>query len=248
MSSQVVVFPDPNALADGAADRFVVAATDAIDHRGRFVVALAGGETPRGTYQRLAAEPWRSRVPWSQVVMLWGDERCVPPDSVESNFRMAREAMLDHVPVLPANIHRIRGEEVPATAAAEYEQTLRALLATPDAGSGIDLVLLGLGADGHTASIFPGSAAAGERVRWVVAEDVTAVSMWRISLTTVVINAAAEVLFLVSGGTKADILRRVLQRAPDGSEFPAQRIAPSSGRVVWLADAAAAAGLGKVTS
>lgn len=248
MQSEVVVLRDADALADAAADRFVAAAIDAVEKRGRCIVALAGGETPKRTYQRLAAEPRRSRVPWSQVVVLWGDERCVPQDSAESNFRMARETLLDHVPVLPTNIRRIRGEEVPATAAREYEQALRVLLGTSGAGTGIDLVLLGLGTDGHTASLFPGSAAARERVRWVVAEDVAAVSMWRISLTTVVINAAAEVLFLVSGGTKADILRRVQQRAPDGPEFPAQRIAPSSGRIVWLVDAAAAAGLGKVAS
>ncbi|MGH7532424.1 MAG: 6-phosphogluconolactonase, partial [Gemmatimonadales bacterium] len=185
----LVVLPDADALADAAADGFVTAATEAIEARGRFVVALAGGETPRRTYQRLATEPRRSRVAWSQVVVLWGDERCVPPDAAESNYRMAREALLDHVAVRPEHVHRIHGEKDPAAAATEYEATLRSVLGTPTgppraaAGTAIDLVLLGLGTDGHTASLFPGSAATRERHRWVVAEYGSAVSMWRITLT-----------------------------------------------------------------
>ena len=177
-----------------------------------------------------------SSVMWSRVQVLWGDERCVPPDHVESNYRMARETLLDHVPVPAANVHRIHGEDDPAIAAAAYETTLRAL-------ARIDLVLLGLGEDGHTASLFPGGAAVHEQTRWVMAAQAAPGSMWRITLTPAVINAAAEVLFLVSGGAKAGILRRVIAGPRRPQELPAQAIATSNGRVRWCVDAAAAAEL-----
>jgi 6-phosphogluconolactonase len=242
MRADLAVLPSAAALADAAAVRFVAAAGDAIDSRGQFIVALSGGSTPRDTYRRLATEALVSRVMWSRVEVLWGDERCVPPDHVESNYRMARETLLDRVPVPAANVHRIHGEDDPVTAAEAYEATLRALLRTP-AGGRIDLVLLGLGEDGHTASLFPGSAAAREQTRWVMAAHAAAASMWRITLTPAVINAAAEVLFLVSGGAKAGILRRVLEGPRRPEELPAQAIAPSNGRVRWCVDAAAAADL-----
>jgi len=177
-----------------------------------------------------------SSVMWSRVQVLWGDERCVPPHHPESNYRMARETLLDRVPVSPANVHRIHGEDDPAIAAADYETTLRALLP-------IDLVLLGLGEDGHTASLFPGDAAVHEQTRWVMAAHAAAGSMWRITLTPAVINAAAEVLFIVSGAAKAGILRRVLEGPRRPQSLPAQAIAPTNGRVRWCVDAAAAAEL-----
>ena len=236
MLADVTVLPSADALAEAAAGRFVAAAEDAVASHGQFIVALSGGSTPRDTYLRLASEALVSKVMWSRVQILWGDERCVPPHNVDSNYRMARETLLDRVPVPAANVHRIHGEDDPATAAAAYEATLRAL-------ARIDLVLLGLGEDGHTASLFPGGAAVHEHARWVMAARAAAGSMWRITLTPAVINAAAEVLFLVSGGAKAGILRRVLEgpRRPD--ELPAQAIAPSNGRVRWCVDAAAAADL-----
>lgn len=230
------MLPSAAALADAAAARFVAAAGDAIASHGQFIVALAGGSTPRDTYLRLGQEDLVSKVLWSRVQILWGDERCVPPQNVESNYRMARETLLDRVPVPAANVHRIHGEDDPGTAAAAYEATLRAL-------PRIDLVLLGLGEDGHTASLFPGGTAVHEQTRWVVAARATAASMWRITLTPAVINAAAEVLFLVSGGAKANILRRVLEGPRRPQELPAQAIAPSKGRLRWYVDAAAAADL-----
>jgi len=236
MRADVAVLPSAAALADAAAARFVAAAGDAIASRGQFIVALAGGSTPRDTYLRLGTEALVSKVMWSRVHVLWGDERCVPPDHIESNYRMARETLLDRVPVPAANVHRIHGEDDPATAAGVYEATLRTLLR-------IDLVLLGLGEDGHTASLFPGGAAVHERTRWVMAARASAASLWRITLTPAVINAAAEVLFLVSGGAKAGILRRVLEGPRRPEELPAQAIAPSKGRVRWCVDAAAAADL-----
>ncbi|PYP16434.1 MAG: 6-phosphogluconolactonase [Gemmatimonadetes bacterium] len=242
MLADLAVLPSAAALADAAAGRFITAARDAIASHGQFIVALSGGSTPRDTYLLLGTEALVSRVMWSRVQVLWGDERCVPPDHIESNYRMARETLLDRVPIPAANVHRVHGEDDPATAAEVYEATLRALLRTP-AGGRIDLVLLGLGEDGHTASLFPGNAAVQERTRWVMAARASAASVWRITLTPAVINAAAEILFLVSGGGKAGILRRVLEDPRRPQELPAQAIAPSNGRVRWCVDAAAAADL-----
>jgi len=236
LRADLEVLPSAPALADAVAGRFIAAAGDAIDSRGRFVVALSGGSTPRDTYRRLGSEALVSKVMWSRVQVLWGDERCVPPDHIESNYRMARETLLDRVPVPTANVHRIHGEDDPTIAAADYETTLRALLP-------IDLVLLGLGEDGHTASLFPGDAAVHEQTRWVMAAHAAAGSIWRITLTPAVINAAAEVLFIVSGAAKAGILRRVLEGPRRPQSLPAQAIAPSNGRVRWCVDAAAAAAL-----
>ena len=236
MRADLAVLPSAAALAEAAAGRFVAAAGDAIASRGQFIVALSGGSTPRDTYLRLGTGALVSKVMWSRVQVLWGDERCVPPHDVESNYRMARETLLDRVPVPTAHVHRIHGEDDPTIAAADYETTLRALLR-------IDLVLLGLGEDGHTASLFPGGAAVHEETRWVMAAHAAAGSMWRITLTPAVINAAAEVLFIVSGAAKAGILRRVLEGPRLPLELPAQAIAPSNGRVRWCVDAAAAADL-----
>lgn len=249
MGFELQMLASASLVTEAAAQRFVSLAGDAIRPRGEFIVALSGGSTPRSLYQRLAAEPFTSKVDWSRVQILWGDERCVPPDDAASNFRMTREALLDHVPVPQANVHRIRGEHDPSKAATEYERLLRRLLRTPDGppriapGARIDLVLLGLGEDGHTASIFPGSAVVHQSTSWVRAESVQAVSMWRITLTPAIINSAAEVVFLVSGGPKAGILRQVLEGPPRPDALPAQLIAPVNGRLLWLIDAAAGAEL-----
>jgi len=232
-----------------AARLFVAAADAAIHASGRFIVALSGGSTPQRLYARLATEPYVSRVEWSRVHWFWGDERCVPPGDPASNYRMAREALLDRVPVTEADVHRIRGEDNPVEAAAGYERTLRETLATPAGaprgtpGARFDLVLLGMGGNGHTASLFPGSAAVRERNRWVMAEYVSAASMWRVTLTPVLINAAAEAVFLVAGRDKAAMLHRVLEGPYDPDALPAQVIAPLDGRLRWLVDAAAAAEL-----
>jgi len=248
-ASELAVLPDAHRLADAAAHRFVSAANAAIQARGEFTVALSGGSTPRQVYARLATEPFVSGLDWSRVHILWGDERCVPPEHESSNYRMARETLLDHVPVPGANIHRIRGEDDPAEAAATYERVLRTVLRTPsgpprtDAAFRLDLVLLGLGEDGHTASLFPGAGSLRATAEWVAAEYVHEVSMWRVTLTATVINAAAEVAFIVSGERKAAIVRKVLDGPYSPHELPAQLIAPTAGRRVWLLDAAAAAEL-----
>lgn len=240
-----IVLPTAEALAEAAAQRFADAASDAVQSHGEFVVALSGGATPRGLYARLAAPPYAATLPWSLVQFVWGDERCVAPNQAASNYRMAREALLDHVPIRAENVHRIRGEDAPALAAQAYERTLRTVLRTPRGppretpGARIDLVLLGLGDDGHTASLFPGAHdAPGEA--WVVARYHEASSQWRVTLTPVLINAAAEVLFLVSGEAKAAIVRRVFEGPRQPQALPAHLIAPAGGRMLWLLDAAAA--------
>ena len=246
---ELEVLPNAQRLADAAAQRFVVAANAAIHARGEFIVALAGGSTPRLVYERLAAEPLASSLDWSHVHVLWGDERCVPPDQEASNFRMARETLLDHVPVPQANVHRIRGEDDPAEAAAAYEQVLRTLLRTAagpprtDAASRLDLAFLGLGSDGHTASLFPGGAILHAGTQWVAAEYHPAALMWRVTLTPSVLNTAAQVVFVVSGDTKAAIVRKVLEGPNQPHELPAQLIVPIDGRLYWLLDAAAATDL-----
>ena len=234
-----IVLPTAEALAEDAAQRFARAASDAVQEHGEFVVALSGGATPRGLYARLAAPTYASTVPWSRVQVLWGDERCVAPDQAASNYRMAREALLDHVSIRAENVHRIRGEDEPVAAAKAYERTLRTVLR----GAPIDLVLLGLGDDGHTASLFPGAVDVPDGEAWVVARYHVAASQWRVTLTPVLINAAAEILFLVSGEGKAAIVHRVLEGPRRPQELPAQLITPAGGRVLWLLDAAAARGL-----
>lgn len=249
MTPEVTVCPGADALADAAAERIVALAAAAIGARGRFVLALSGGSTPRETYQRLGAPPLSARVPWARVHVVWGDERSVPPDDAASNYAMARRALLDRVPIPATQVHRIEGELDPALAAARYEAALRQLLGTPQGpprrgpGAVIDLVLLGLGEDGHTASLFPGSAALGETGRWVVPVQAPVVPTSRVTLTPPVITAADEILFLVSGATKAGILGRVLDPAPRAPEVPARSVARAGNRVRWLVDAAAAAAL-----
>ncbi|HET6948527.1 MAG TPA: 6-phosphogluconolactonase [bacterium] len=241
-----IVLPTARALAEDAAQRFARAAFEAVHSHGEFVVALSGGATPRGLYTRLAAPPYVSTVPWSLVRVLWGDERCVSPDQAGSNYRMARDALLDHVPIPAENVHRIRGEDDPVAAARAYEQTLRTVLRTPRgppraaAGARIDLILLGLGDDGHTASLFPGVLPVPDGEPWAVAHHVAALSRWRVTLMPVIINAAAEILFLVSGEAKAAIVRRVLDGPLRPRELPAHLIAPADGHMLWLLDTAAA--------
>ena len=232
--------PGSDRLARAAAEHFVTLAARGRGLRRRFAVALAGGSTPRAAYALLATEEFAARVDWSRVHVFWGDERCVPPDDPDSNYRMAREALLDKIPIPTENVHRIRGELPPDEAAAAYQAELEAVLG---AGGRFDLVLLGMGVDGHTASLFPGTAALHEGERWVVAAFVDKLSAWRVTLTPVVLNAAAQVTFVVSGAGKAEQLREVLAGPYQPDVLPAQMVRPTDGRLLWLVDAAAAAHL-----
>ena len=235
------ILPDPAALADAAARYVVEQARAAIDARGRFSLTLSGGSTPRDLHLRLASPPLKDQVDWPRVHIFFGDERCVPPDDPRSNYRMAEETLLSKVPIPAENIHRMRGELPPKEAAEDYQRELKAFFGS-DAPR-LDLVLLGMGDNGHTASLFPGLTAVHEQERWVVAEYVAEVGMWRITLTPAVLNLARVTLFLVAGANKADMLRRVLEEPYDPSALPAQVVRPLEGDVVWMVDAAAAARL-----
>src|SRR5271157_2412464 len=231
--AEATVFADEAALIAGAADFIAASATEAIAARGSFAVALSGGNTPKPVYQRLAS----AALDWTRVHVFFSDERCVPPDDPRSNFDMARSALLDHVPIPAENLHRMRGEDVPDEAAESYAQELEDVLGE---GGRLDLVLLGLGDNGHTASLFPGLAAVTETERTVVAAYVEVVAMWRLTLTRPAINAARLVAFLVSGEGKAEIVHRVLQGPPQPMVLPAQAIRPTERPALWLLDEAAA--------
>jgi 6-phosphogluconolactonase len=241
---EVECFFDRREMVHIEAERIVARARESIARRGRFLLSLAGGATPKPLYELLATPPFSTQIDWPHVHVFWGDERCVPPDDPESNYRMAREGLLDHVQLPPTNVHRIRGEDEPSEAAADYEDVLAGFFGSRDIvlQASFDLVLLGMGADGHTASLFPGSAAARETRRWVVASPGPQPGHWRVSLTPVLLNAAEDVTFLVSGANKADRLKDVLEdRRPD--LLPAQLIRPTHGALHWMIDAAAAARL-----
>jgi 6-phosphogluconolactonase len=218
-----------------AGEAFVTGASEAISANGIFHVALSGGSTPLPLYALLALPEWAARVEWSRVHIYWVDERCVPPDHADSNYRLAHESLLARVPILTANIHRIRGEIDPAQAAVEYEKVI--------AGVRFDLILLGMGDDGHTASLFPGSPAIHEQTRRVMAQYVAPLGAWRITLTPAAINDAAQVLFMVAGAGKAERLHEVLRGPYRPDSLPAQVVQPKRGRLDWLVDRDAAARL-----
>lgn len=232
------VYPDTEALSRAAAALFVAQAQQAVAVRGRFSVLLAGGETPRRTYELLAGEPWRSRVTWSKVHVFWGDERCVADDSPYSNARMARAALLDRVPLPAGQIHPIVCHSTPEAAATAYAAALQTFFGTQPPR--FDLVFLGLGDDGHTASLLPGSTALAEEHRWTAVTRRADEPFSRITLTPLLLNQAALVVFLVAGRSKAAILR-TLYCEPPAAPLPAQLIRPLTGEVRWLVDRAAAA-------
>ncbi len=244
----VFVHPDADTLALATAALFVEEARRAVSERGRFTVALAGGSTPKRTYELLAQPLLAQLVRWEAVHVFWGDERCVTAADPRSNERMAREALLDHVPIPPDQVHPVRCQGEAQRAAEEYENLLRPF-------SSLDLVLLGLGDNGHTASLFPGSEVLGEQERWVVAAFVDAADsahttaagadLWRVTLTAPFLNRATTVVFLASGPGKAEIVKKIIEGPVDGTLLPAQLIRPRSGRLLWQLDDESAALLGR---
>ena len=238
------IVSDGRALADAAAQHFVRQAEAAIAFRGRFTVALAGGTTPNALYERLATG-FRDAVPWHAIHFFWGDERHVPPTHPDSNFRAANAAMLSKAPVPEAHVHRIHAERANAAdAAVDYERTLRREFELDEAAVPVfDLVLLGIGPDGHTASLFPGGDAMRQTERLVLAPWVEKFQTYRITLSLPVLNRASLVVFLVSGAGKADVLHAVLEGPDRPDALPAQAVRPSNGQVIWLVDRAAAAQL-----
>lgn len=242
---EIIVTENSETLAEAAAQAILDCATEAVTARGRFMLALAGGSTPRETYERLAQPPGRDRMPWARTWVFFGDERGVPPDHPDSNFRMANQALLLKVPLPPQQIARIRGEaEDPEAAAAEYGRRLTEVFAIKRGRlPRFDLILLGMGVDGHTGSLFPGSPVLKEVFRPVAAVHATAASIpQRFTFTLPVINAAARVMFLVSGAEKAKVLKAVLKEPTGG--LPAALVHPTDGRLTWLLDRAAAALIG----
>jgi 6-phosphogluconolactonase len=221
-------------VAREAASDFARLAKGSVKERGRFAVALSGGSTPKLLYSMLANDPvLRAELPWDKTYFFWGDERHVPPDDKDSNYRMTNEAMLSKAPVPSANVHRVPSEfEDAPRAAGEYEQTLREFFG--ESLPRFDLVLLGMGPDGHTASLFPGTDALGERTRWVVANWVPKFNSFRLTLTLPVLNNAACVIFLVGGSEKAAVLATVLGKTPGPEEYPSQMVKPSNGSLIWL--------------
>lgn len=236
---EIKVLPDPPAVAREAAERIVRIAQESIALDGRFSIALSGGSTPKMLFELLATEPYRSRIDWTKVEIFFGDERCVPPDHRESNYRMAREALLSKVPIPGDNVYRMRGEIDPQEAAKEYGELLKEKFGD----AGLELILLGMGDDGHTASLFPGTQAVDETKHRVVAnyaEHSTTGRSWRITMTAPFINQARNILILVVGAGKARPVSEVLEGPRDPARMPIQLIQPVSGKLTWLLDAGAA--------
>jgi 6-phosphogluconolactonase len=243
---ELIVSRDAAEVSRRAADLFLRLTSEAQAHYRSFTVALSGGSTPKGLYTLLAREPYRSQVPWSLVHVFWGDERCVPPDHAESNYKLAHDALLSQVPIPETNIHRVSTEHGDcAGAAADYAQELVTFFGLEGrALPHFDLLLLGVGDDGHTASLFPGKPALNERDALVVASPPGRLppQIDRVTLTLPVLNAARQVVFMATGPGKRDIVTRILAGvdATDGELLPAQRVRPADGTLIWIIDQAAA--------
>jgi 6-phosphogluconolactonase len=239
---RVIVSPSSTELARLAAEEWVECARKAIEERGSFAVALSGGATPQELYTFMATPAFASRVDWGRTRIFWGDERAVPPDDPRSNYRMAKDALLDHVPVPVSNVHRMPADRPDLeAAAAEYDSMLRGALAEDhDGRRGLDLVLLGLGGDGHIASLFPGAPALQEQHRWVMATYSISLDQHRMTVTYPAINSARCIFFLVTGASKAAVLAAVLEGPYDPERLPAQGVRPGNGKLLWLVDEAAA--------
>ncbi len=232
---------DAVALAHQTTEEFVRLAQESVAARGRFTVALAGGSTPKAAYALLVSAAYRDRVPWQQIHFFWGDERHVPPDHDDSNYRMAYEAMLSKATIPAANIYRMSAEKEAQQAADEYEATLRtAFHLVADTLPRFDLILLGMGPDGHTASLFPGTAAVHESKRLVAAPWVEKFHTFRITLTPPVLCNAAHVVFAAGGADKAETLQGVLHGPYQPDLYPSQVVKPTHGTLLWLVDKAAA--------
>ena len=235
--AEVLVFPSSAPLFEAAADEFFRVIYDSIKRDNLCRIALSGGSTPKALYSLLAnrVDKGMARgIDWARVHLFFGDERCVPPDHPDSNYRMVKQSLLVHG--LTATVHRVMGELPPDEAAARYEEELR-----EEFGNGVptfDLIALGLGPDGHTASLFPGSAALNDRTRWVAANYVEKFKSWRITFTYQVLNSASEDLFLVAGSEKAEAVGQIFK----GADLPAAKVRPA-GKLLWYLDPAAAAGL-----
>ena len=243
LSAEIRIFADLDALSRAAAVEFVKASQNATSERGRFMLALSGGGTPGKLYHLLTRAPYREQIDWATAQVFWGDERCVPPDDAQNNYKQAFDALLGKVSVPPQNIHRIRTELDPEAAADDYERLLERYSTIPLTWPRFDLALLGLGEDGHTASLFPGSEVVALRPVLAVRGQYQDRPALRVTLTPVVFNSARRIIFLVSGSDKARALADVLYGDYRPATLPAQRILPTEGDSICMLDRAAAAEL-----
>lgn len=234
------IYPDLETLEDAVAKHFLLASTQAVQQRGRALVALSGGSTPLGLFQLLGSDTYRATVPWQQIHFFWVDERCVPPQDEESNYGQFRKKVLDPLQIKPEQVHAMDGTLPPEDAAMEYERLLKNWGEADQPFPRFDWVLLGMGSDGHTASLFPGSTHQVEKAVVAIHADYEGRPANRISLTPFILNQARQVVFMVSGEKKAATLREVLQGVHDPLRLPAQRIQPVDGRLVWMLDDVAA--------
>lgn len=240
------IYANGDAVARACAEEFIRLAGRAIADHGRFTVALSGGSTPKALFEILAMDPFKDEVDWWSVELFWGDERTVPPDHKDSNYRMTHESLLTKVPIPAANVHRILAESEDRDFAARvYQEEIAHVFGVEPDGPppAFDMVMLGMGPDGHTASLFPHTAALKETKRWVVANEVPQMNTWRITMTTTLLNSAANVYFLCVGDSKTDRLVEVLEGPKDTDRLPSQLIAPTTGRCIWMLDESAAAKL-----
>jgi 6-phosphogluconolactonase len=241
----IAIYPDTNTLSHAAAQYIVRVAQESIVTHGRFTLALSGGNTPKKLYGLLASEPYVSQIDWNLVEIFWSDERCVPPDSPDSNYHMAQEVLLSKVPIPASQIHRTPADEADRDAASEtYAQEMRSVFGT-DGVPKFDLIQLGMGPEGHTASLFPHQASLHEQQLLVMPVSVPKPPPARLTFTPPLLNAAAHILFLVTGTDKEDAVQAVLEGDHQPDEYPAQIVQPPRGEVTWMLDTAAAATLKK---
>lgn len=239
-SYNLLICEDKNGVAREGAERFVCAAVRSVAKRGVFFVAVPGGSSPRGMFELLAGRDYEDSVPWGNTELFFTDERCVPPESEESNYKQAFDSLISIVPIPEPNIHRMRGEDPPEAAAAQYEEEMhRVMGAVPR----LDLIVLGMGADTHTASLFPKSSAIMETGKHVASNYVEKLGAHRLTLTLPAINNAEQVIVLVSGAEKADAVAQALQGDVDAALHPVQGVRPASGSLLWIVDRAAASKL-----
>ena len=243
MEKRIHVYLNKEKLVAATAERVINLIGQAIQENGLCNIALAGGNTPHEVYSMLAANSYRDRVDWNGLHIFWGDERMVPPEHQDSNFRMVQQTLLEHIKIPDGNVHRIRGEITPEQAAAEYTELLHDHFR--EDSPHFDLILLGIGEDGHTASLFPDTDAIEECERHTVAVFVPRLNTWRVTLTLPVLNAAREVIFLVSGSSKSNIIQRIMSVKQPTKDLPATMVNPENGTLRWILDSEAAALINK---
>ncbi len=241
----IAIYPDIQTLSTEAAQFIVRLANEAIVSHGRFTIALSGGSTPKATYSLLGSEPYRSQIDWTQVEIFWSDERCVPPDDKESNYALAQQVLLSNIPIPTNQIHRMPADTSDRDAASQaYEREMQRTFST-DSIPNFDLIQLGMGPEGHTASLFPHQESLHEQQRLVMPVNVPKPPPPRLTFTPPLLNAAKHVLFLVAGGEKADALKAVLEGEYEPDEYPAQIVRPVNGDGTWMLDTSAAGKLRK---